>query len=197
MNSRDDVRRPVTRANALALVLLIASFACTSRSPPRHEDSRPSTEARDSGDGGPAHPSTGSASVDAGVAGPDAGGAGATPAHGDTRMLMTVGSARFIVTLNDNTTATAFRKMLPLTLEMTELNGNEKYYDLPKRLPADASNPGTIQAGDVMLYGAETLVVFYKTFRTSYSYTRIGKVDDPSGLAAALGPGAVAVTFTR
>ena len=110
-------------------------------------------------------------------------------------MLITVGSAHFSATLDDNPTATAFRAMLPLTLTMTELNGNEKFHDLSKRPPADASSPGTIHAGDVMLYGAETLVLFYETFRTSYSYTRLGKVDDPTALAAALGSGDVTVTF--
>lgn len=39
------------------------------------------------------------------------------------------------------------------------------------------------------------LVLFYETFSTSHSYTRIGKVDDVAGLAAAMGAGSVRVTF--
>ena len=82
-----------------------------------------------------------------------------------------------------------------MTLEMIELNDNEKYVRLPSSLPANASNPGTIQAGDLMLYGSNTLVLFYESFSTSYTYTKIGRIDDASGLAAALGTGNVKVSF--
>jgi hypothetical protein len=75
------------------------------------------------------------------------------------------------------------------------LNGNEKYFDLEGSLPANASNPGTIKSGDLMLYGSGTLVLFYKSFSTSYSYTRIGHIDDTNGLAAALGSGSVVVNL--
>lgn len=111
------------------------------------------------------------------------------------KMKITIGSDVFTVTLNNNATAIAFKAMLPLTIKMTELNGNEKYSDLPNALPANASNPGTIQNGDLMLYGSNTLVLFYKTFSTSYSYTRIGRIENPSGLSSALGSGNVTVTF--
>jgi len=78
---------------------------------------------------------------------------------------------------------------------MIELNDNEKYVDLPRSLPAKASNPGTIQNGDLMLYGSSTVVLFYKTFSTSYNYTTLGRIDNPSALAAALGSENVTVTF--
>ena len=84
---------------------------------------------------------------------------------------------------------------MPLTVNMVELNGNEKYFDLPHSLPTNAVNPGGIQKGDLMLYGSSTLVLFYKTFSTSYNYTNLGRIDDVTGLVAALGSGNVSVTF--
>lgn len=110
-------------------------------------------------------------------------------------MWMTVNERRFPIALADNTTARAFAAQLPLTLDMGELNGNEKHAKLPTSLPANASRPGTIRKGDLMLYGVDTLVVFYSTFDSMYSYTRIGRVDDPAGLAQALGPRSARITF--
>jgi hypothetical protein len=95
----------------------------------------------------------------------------------------------------DNATTTALKKLLPLIVEMVELNRNEKYVRLPQNLPANASNPGTIQVGDLMLYGSNTLVLFYETFPTSYTYTKIGRLDDASGLTIALGAGNATITF--
>ena len=115
----------------------------------------------------------------------------------DSSMWMTVGERCFAIALTDNAAASAFAAQLPLTLDMSELNGNEKHANLPKALPANASQPGTIRNGDLMLYGTDTLVVFYSTFDSSYSYTRLGRVDDPAGLAKALGRRAVQVVFSK
>lgn len=111
-------------------------------------------------------------------------------------MWMTInGTHRFAVALEDSPSARAFAQLLPLTLNMPDLNGNEKHARLPQSLPTDAARPGTIRAGDVMLYGSDTLVVFYKTFASSYSYTRIGRVAPVDGLVQALGPGSARIGF--
>ena len=106
-------------------------------------------------------------------------------------------SKTFFATLYDNEAAKTLTDMLPLTLDMSELNGNEKYYYLDTGLPTNASRPSGIKAGDIMLYGNSCLVLFYESFSTSYSYTPIGYIDDPSGLAAAFGSGNVQVTFKK
>jgi len=105
------------------------------------------------------------------------------------------GGYTFTAILEDNAAAQAFNEMCPLTVNMSELNGNEKYYYLDQSLPTQPSNPGTINAGDIMLYGSSCIVVFYKTFSTSYSYTKIGHITDVTNLAKALGTGSVSVTF--
>jgi hypothetical protein len=113
------------------------------------------------------------------------------------KITISIGSKTFTAALLDNEAANSFFDLLPLTVTMTELNRNEKYYRLPKNLPTNPATPGTILSGDLMLWGANTVVIFYETFDTSYSYTRLGKIDDPDGLKAALGAGNVSVSFSK
>lgn len=111
------------------------------------------------------------------------------------QLKIEVGGQVFTATLLDNPTTRALLDRLPMTISMSELNGNEKYYYLPESLPTNSQRPGNIHAGDLMLYGSDCLVLFYESFSSGYSYTRLGTVDDPNGLAAALGSGSVKVIF--
>lgn len=115
----------------------------------------------------------------------------------DSRMWLTIDEHRFSITLADTEAARAFAAMLPLSVDMADLNGNEKHAELPKSLPTQATRPGTIRTGDLMLYGSRTLVVFYLTFNSSYSYTSLGRIDDPAQLASALGKEGVQVRFSK
>ena len=118
-----------------------------------------------------------------------------TPIERSKQMKITIGTNTFVATLENNATAAAFKALLPMTVKMSDLNGNEKYFRLKDDLPTKSSNPGTIQNGDLMIYGTKTLVLFYKTFPTSYDYTRLWRIKDSTGLAAAVGSGSVTVTF--
>ena len=89
-----------------------------------------------------------------------------------------INGKEYVINLEDNETAKSFANLLPQELNMSELNGNEKYIYLDTTLPTNSSNPKRINVGDVMLYGNNCLVIFYKSFDTSYSYTRIGPIDD-------------------
>ena len=111
------------------------------------------------------------------------------------KIKITFGTASFVATTYNNATAKAFIALLPITVTMNELNGNEKYYYLSGNLPDSPSNPSTIQNGDLMLYGSNCIVLFYETFSTSYSYTKIGSIDNPIGLKTALGSNNPTVTF--
>jgi len=114
-----------------------------------------------------------------------------------TKIRITVGALSFDASTYDNETAKAFIDLLPLTLDMEELNGNEKYNYLSENLPNTPTNPVTINSGDIMLWGQNCVVLFYETFSTSYSYTKIGYLDNTAGLKEALGSGNVTVTFER
>lgn len=112
-----------------------------------------------------------------------------------SKIVIKINEREFTATLEGTEAAQAFAKLLPLEKNMVELNGNEKYYDLHQNLPSNPKQVGRIEAGDLMLFQNNFIVVFYKAHSTSYSYTRIGKIDDPNGLAEAVGNGDVMMSF--
>lgn len=122
----------------------------------------------------------------------------ATPLKAQNRSMklkITVGNKEFGATLNAGEAAEKLIGLLPLDVTMNEHNGNEKYYDLPGRMPGRATSVGRVEAGDLMIWSSSTLVLFYAGARTSYSYIRLGRIDDPSGLREAVGRGSVRVRF--
>ena len=112
-----------------------------------------------------------------------------------SNVKMNIGGREFTIRLEDTEAARELSKRLPFSLEMTELNGNEKYSNLTSPLPTSVEKIGKIETGDVMLWGNNCLVVFYKSFVTSYSYTRIGHVTEADGLVKAVGKGNVTIDF--
>ena len=107
-----------------------------------------------------------------------------------------VGNTSFTINFEDNQTVAKLQQLFPLTITMNELNGNEKYYYLSTTLPTNSSRVSFINAGDVMLYGNNCLVVFYESFSSGYSYTKLGHIENPKNLKSALGGGNVKVSWS-
>lgn len=113
------------------------------------------------------------------------------------QIKISVNGKIFEVVLENNETAREFYKMLPLEVTMNELNANEKYVRLNKNLPSKDSRAGIINAGDLMLWNSNTVVLFYETFSSSYSYTRLGKILNPVDLSETVGNGNIQVKFEK
>lgn len=120
----------------------------------------------------------------------------ANDGNGMINLQVTIGSSSFSAVLYNNTTTEALIAHLPLTVTMSELNGNEKYFYLESALPTVSEQVEEIHAGDLMLYGDDCLVLFYQSFFTPYSYTRLGYLTDTNGLEEAVGSGSIEVSFS-
>ncbi|KIR03624.1 hypothetical protein P261_02439 [Lachnospiraceae bacterium TWA4] len=113
-----------------------------------------------------------------------------------TKMTVTVGGKTFLATLEENDAVTEFIQMMkenPVTIDMSDYSGFEKVGSLGRNLTT-SNEQTTTTAGDIVLYNGNQIVIFYGS--NSWSYTRLGKIDDLSGWEAALGSGDVSVTFS-
>ena len=115
----------------------------------------------------------------------------------EMRIKISVGEKIFYANLENNPSTQELIKKLPLEVEMTELNGNEKYFKFAENFPSDDKKISEIREGDLMLYGSSYLVIFYKSFSTSYSYTRLGKIENPANLSKVLGSDNIRVKIEK
>ena len=94
------------------------------------------------------------------------------------KIYLNINNKKLTVNLENNSTTAALISLLPLNISMSDLNGNEKYAYLDSPLPTNVYSPKHIEAGDVMLFGNNCLVIFYKSFDTNYDYSKIGHIDN-------------------
>lgn len=111
------------------------------------------------------------------------------------QMKIAVNNQEYNVILEENDTTSALQHLLPMTVSMSDLNNNEKYYYLEQPLPSNPEKVNSVSTGDIMLFGDDCLVVFYKDFETPYSYTRIGHIENLSNLEEIFGAGIVDIKF--
>lgn len=114
----------------------------------------------------------------------------------EMKMNVQIGTNAFTATLEDNAAVDALVEWMesgPLVIQMRDYAGFEKVGPLGQSLPAGDSQT-TTQAGDIVLYQGDQIVIFYGS--NSWSYTRLGKIEDLTGWAQALGNGSVSVTFS-
>lgn len=112
------------------------------------------------------------------------------------QMNVQVGGTTFSATLEENTATEAFVELMknaPVVIQMSDYSGFEKVGSLGTSLPTSNSQT-TTQSGDIVLYNGNQIVIFYGS--NSWSYTRLGKIDDLTGWVETLGTGDVTVTFS-
>lgn len=118
-------------------------------------------------------------------------------AFGDNmqNIIITIENKKYEAILYDNSTTKELIKKFPITITMSDLNGNEKYYNFSKSFSTSSENVASINKGDIMLFGDNCLVIFYKSFSTRYRYTKLGYIKNLEDLENSLGKGDISITF--
>ena len=115
---------------------------------------------------------------------------------GEDQYYIKIKDTEYQIELDQSETVNQIKSKFPLTISMINLNGNEVYYNFNgQSFPTNQQSVGTINQGDIYLYQTNCLVLFYKTFSTSYRYTKIGKVINPERLDTLIGSGNVEVMW--
>ena len=112
------------------------------------------------------------------------------------KMNVQIGDHAFTATLEDNQAVAELAEMMeegPVTITLDDYGGFEKVGSLGRNLTASNSQT-TTTAGDIVLYNGNNIVMFYGS--NSWSYTRLGKIDDLTGWADALSGGSITMTLT-
>ena len=110
-----------------------------------------------------------------------------------SNIKVTINNKTYNLDLENNNTVEEFINLLPQEYNMNDLNNNEKYVYIDKSLSTNSYNPKHIEKGDVMLFGNNCLVIFYESFDTSYTYTKIGHIDNLDDL----GNGSIIAKFEK
>ena len=117
---------------------------------------------------------------------------------GEEQYYIKINNKEFEFEFKDTEVANQIKSKLPFTVKMTNLNGNEVYYQFSSEsFTRNEKSVKTINMGDIYLYQSNYLVLFYKTFSTSYSYSEIGKLKDASGLDTTIGSSDVDVEWFK
>ena len=116
----------------------------------------------------------------------------------EAMLQMKIGEALTEVEWENNGSVEALKELCretPLTIQMSMYGGFEQVGSIGQSLPREDSQT-TTQAGDIVLYSGNQIVVFYGS--NSWAYTRLGHITDKSAadLEELLGNGDVTITLS-
>ena len=115
----------------------------------------------------------------------------------ETMLRMKIGNTDMAVDWEKNESVEALKALCreePLTIQLSMYGGFEQVGPIGRNLPRNDSQT-TTQAGDIVLYSGNQIVVFYGS--NAWAYTRLGHIRDKSAqeMAELLGHGDVTVTI--
>lgn len=116
----------------------------------------------------------------------------------EKEMKLTIGDTPVAVRWQDNESVKALAELVkegPLTVQMSMYGGFEQVGSIGQKLPRNDAQT-TTEAGDIVLYSGDQIVVFYGS--NSWAYTRLGRVEDRTAeeMKELLGNGDVTITIS-
>lgn len=120
-----------------------------------------------------------------------------TESRAEETMHLFIGNTEVSVTWEDNESVSALIDLIkaePLVIDMSMYGGFEQVGSLGTSLPRNDMQT-TTEAGDIVLYSGNQIVIFYGS--NSWSYTRLGRITDKTAaeMADLLSNGNVTITI--